>query len=64
VFSNKGDWFKFYEFIKIQPIGLAALYVKKFDIWSAEKSNTNVVREVFFSTPINQALGLAIVSET
>jgi hypothetical protein len=31
--------------------------------WSAEKSNTNVVREVFSGPPISQALGFAIVPE-
>jgi hypothetical protein len=31
---------------------------------SAEKSNTNVVREVFSGPPTNQALGCAIVPET
>jgi hypothetical protein len=28
-------------------------------IWSAEKSNTNVVGEVFSGTPTNQTLGFA-----
>jgi hypothetical protein len=38
--------------------------LKKKMFWSAGKSNTNVVREVFSGAPTNQALGCAIVPET
>jgi hypothetical protein len=40
------------------------LIFKDLIFWSAEKSNTNVVRDVFSGPPTNQALGCAIVPET